>query len=216
MPAKVKKKQAKKGHAATGGKASSSKAKPAEKAGPKAAKNGKSGKNVSAPRAKALPAKAAQAALKAKLNAKKPVDLAPLKAKVTEAKKELTRAENEGSALRAQARTTEAVAKQAYIKALAPYRDACRKAGVECEFAGGRAANKTPAVRFIVEKVKNGVKVVLKGKPETEQVIPFAALKKSIGKAAVAYVEKFIGDKTAVGNKQGSLGNRIRAVLAKK
>lgn len=85
--------------------------------------------------------------------------------------------------------------------------------GVECEYAGGRATNVTPAVRFIVEKVKNGVKVMLKGKPETEQVIPFAALKQSIGKAAVAYVEKFIGDRATVGNKQGSLGNRLRAVL---
>jgi hypothetical protein len=180
---------------------------------PKAATGGKT---VPAARAKALPAKAASAALKAKLNAKKPVDLAPLKARVMEAKKELTRAENEANALRAQARTTEAVAKKAYIKALAPYRDACRKAGAKCEFSGARAANKTPAVRFLVEKVKDGVKVALKGRPETEDVIPFTILKESIGKAAVAYVEKFIGDKTTVGNKQGSLGNRIRAVLAKK
>jgi len=211
MPGK--KKRAKKGKAAKGGKASSSKAKPAEKAGPKPATGGK---KVPAPKAKALPAKAAQAALKAKLNAKKPVDLALLKAKVTEAKKELTRAENEGSALRAQAKTTEAVAKKAYAEALVPYRDACRKAGVECEFAGGRASNVTPAVCFIVEKVKNGVKVMLKGKPETEQVIPFAALKESIGKAALAYTEKCIGPKATIGNKQGSLGNRIRAALKAK
>ena len=74
----VRKKQVKKGKAAKGGKASSSEAKPAEKAGPKPAT---SGQKVPASRAKAVPAKAAQAALKAKLNAKKPVDLAPLKAK---------------------------------------------------------------------------------------------------------------------------------------
>jgi hypothetical protein len=41
-----------------------------------------------------------------------------------------------------------AAAKKAYVEAVAPYRDACRKAGVECEFAGARAANKSPAVRF--------------------------------------------------------------------
>ena len=57
-----------------------------------------------------MPAKAASAALKAKLDARKPVDLVPLKAKVKEAKKQLTKGENEANALRAQAKTTEAVA----------------------------------------------------------------------------------------------------------
>ena len=41
-------------------------------------------------------------------------------------------------------------------------------------------------------------------------------LKQSIGKAALAYTEKFIGPKETIGNKQGSLGNRIRAVLKMK
>ena len=209
----VRKKQAKKGKAAKGGKVSSSKAKPAEKAGPKPAT---SGKKVPASKAKALPAKAAQAALKAKLNAKKPVDLAPLKAKVTEAKKELTRAENEATALRAQAKASEAVAKKAYIKALAPYRDACRKAGVKCEFSGSRAQNVAPAVRFLVEKVKDGIKVAIKGKAKSEEVIPTAKLKDSIGRAAFEYCERKLGPESQYGKKWAGLSNRLRAAFKAK
>ncbi|MHC4250191.1 MAG: hypothetical protein ACYS9X_13765 [Planctomycetota bacterium] len=189
MPAKAKKKQAKKGTKGT-------------KAG--AAKKGKAAPPKQEPKAKPGGKKAPAA------------DLEALKKTAQEAKAVLDKAGKEANALREQAKGVEAGAKKAYVEAVAPYRDACRKAGVECEFAGGRATNVTPAVRFIVEKVKNGVKVMLTGKPETEQVIPFAALKESIGKAALAYTEKFIGPKETIGNKQGSLGNRIRAVLAKK
>lgn len=186
MPAKAKKKQAKKG----------------TKAG--AAKKGKAAPAKQKPKAKAEGKKAPAA------------DLAALKKTAQEAKAVLDKAGKEANAVREQAKGVEAGAKQVYVEAVAPYREACRKAGVECEFAGGRATNVTPAVRFIVEKVKDGVKVLLKGKPETEQVISFAVLKESIGKAALGYTEKFIGPKATIGNKQGSLGNRIRAVLAKK
>jgi hypothetical protein len=149
--------------------------------------------------------------------AKKPkADLTPLRKKAEEAKAAFEKAKSEAGAFRAKAKGIESRAKAVYVETVAPYRDACGKAGVKCEFAGGRAGNVTPAVRFIVEKVKSGVKVALKGKPETEQVILFAALKESIGKSAVAYVEKFIGNSATIGNKQGSLGNRLRAVLAEK
>ncbi|MHC5056487.1 MAG: hypothetical protein ACYTKD_17460 [Planctomycetota bacterium] len=208
------KKKGAKSSAAKGGKVSSSKTKPAEKAGPKAATGGKK-----APAPKAASAKSgdgAPAKLKAKLNAKKPVDLAPLKAKVTEAKKELTKAENEGNALRAQAKTTEAVAKKAYIKALAPYRDVCRKAGVKCEFSGSRAQNVAPAVHFLVEKVKDGIKVAIKGKAKSEEVIPTAKLKDSIGRAAFEYCERKLGPESQYGKKWAGLSNRLRAAFKAK
>jgi hypothetical protein len=182
----------------------------------KQAKKGMKGKKAGAAKeSKAAPSKQKP---KAKPEGKKApaADLAALKKTAQEAKAVLDKAGKEANALREQAKGVEAGAKQAYLQAVAPYREACRKSGVECEFAGGRAANVTPAVRFVVEKMKDGVKVALKGKPETEQVISFAALKESVGKAAVAYVEKFIGDRATVGNKQGSLGNRIRAVLKTK
>ena len=97
----------------------------------------------------------------------------------------------------------------------APYREACRKAGTECEFAGAKAAPVAPRVRFLVERVKGGIKVAVKGRPETEETIPDAALKESVGKAADAYVTKFIGDRSVAGNKAAGLGQRFRIALAK-
>jgi hypothetical protein len=65
-----------------------------------------------------------------------------------------------------------------------------------------------------VEKVDKGQKVTVKGRPETEEVIPKAKLKVSIGKAANQYTEKHLGPKAVIGNKCGSLSNRLRAALA--
>jgi hypothetical protein len=107
-------------------------------------------------------------------------------------------------------------AKQAYHEALAPYREACRKAGVECEFEGGRSANVSPKVSFIVEKADKGIRVMVKGKPESEELIPLAALKASVNKAAYAYTDTHVGPRERVGNKGGTLGNRLRAVMAGK
>jgi hypothetical protein len=211
-----KKKQAKKKvaklNAAKGGKGSpgDATAKTARSASPRPKATSEVAPAKSKPQEKAEPNKKETAKKKPK------ADLSPLRKKAEEAKATFEKAKTEADALRAKAKDIESKAKPVYIATVAPYRDACRKAGVTCEFIGGRADNVTPAVRFIVEKVKSGVKVMLKGKPETEQVIPFATLKESIGKAAVAYVEKFIGNSATVGNKQGSLGNRLRAVLAEK
>jgi hypothetical protein len=57
--------------------------------------------------------------------------------------------------------------------------------------------------------------VTVKGRPETEEVIPKAKLKVSIGKAAYQYTEKHLGSRERVGNKGGSLSNRLRAALRK-
>jgi len=59
-----------------------------------------------------------------------------------------------------------------------------------------------------VEKV-----FLLGGRPETEEVIPLAALKQSINKAAYAYTNKHLGPTEKIGNKGGSLSNRLRAIL---
>ena len=106
-----------------------------------------------------------------------------------------------------------AEAKDAYRAALAPYREACQKAGVACEYEGGRSANVSEKVPFLVEKTERGVRVMVKGQPKTEEVIPLAALKESVNKAAYAYTDKHLGPKEKVGNKGGSLSNRLRAVL---
>jgi hypothetical protein len=103
--------------------------------------------------------------------------------------------------------------KDAYRTALAPYREACHKVGVACEYEGGRSANVSEKVTFLVEKTDKGVRVMVKGQPKTEEVIPLAALKESVNREAYRYAEAHIGPREKVGNKGGSLSNRLRAVL---
>jgi hypothetical protein len=126
----------------------------------------------------------------------------------------LEKAEAEGKAQAEKARAMVAEAKDAYRTALAPYRKACQKAGIECEYEGGRSANVSEKVSFLVEKADKGVRVMVKGQPKTEEVIPLAALKESINKAAYAYTGKWLGPKEEVGNKGGNLSNRLRAVMS--
>jgi hypothetical protein len=45
-------------------------------------------------------------------------------------------------------------------------------------------------------------------------VIPLDTLKESINKAAYAYTDKHLGPKEEIGNKGGSLSNRLRAAMA--
>jgi hypothetical protein len=111
------------------------------------------------------------------------------------------------------AKLLRATAKAAFRDAVGPYRDACRKAGVPCEFAAGRAENVSERVAFEVEKMGNGLKVVIRDRPETEEVIPLAKVRASIGKAAYAYTDKHLGPREEVGNKGGSLANRLRSAL---
>ena len=118
-------------------------------------------------------------------------DLEALRKPVLDADAGLTKAETEAKALVDRALSLVAHAKGEYREALIPYREACRKAGVECEFPGGRSENVSPKVSFIVEKADKGIRVMVKGKPESEEIIPLAALKASINKAAYAYYAVF-------------------------
>jgi len=142
------------------------------------------------------------------------VDLEPLKKKVLEAQAELTKAQNDAKALEMQAKSTVSVAKETYAKVLAPYRDACRKAGVKCEFTGGKAGPVAPRVRFLVERVDGGIKVAIKGRSETEAVIPDKTLKESIGKAAFTYCDRVLGPESEYGKKWAGLSNRLRKIFA--
>ena len=85
------------------------------------------------------------------------------------------------------------------------------KARVPCEFTGGRAANASERVGFIVEKVDKGLKVAVEGRPDTERIIPKAKLRVSINKSAYDYCDEVLGPREEVGNKGGSLSNRMRA-----
>jgi len=52
--------------------------------------------------------------------------------------------------------------------------------------------------------------------PSSEWLVPLAALKASLNKARCAYTDKLVGPRKPVGNKGGTLGNRLRAVMAGK
>jgi len=143
-------------------------------------------------------------------------DLGALRKPVLDANAGLTKAETEAKALVEKGLALITQAKGAYREAVAAYREACRKAGVDCEFPGGRSTNVSPKVSFIVEKADKGIRVMVKGKPESEELIPLAALKASIGKAAYAFTDKQLGPRERVGNKGGGLANRLRAVMAGK
>jgi len=64
-----------------------------------------------------------------------------------------------------------------------------------------------------VERVSDGVNVTVKGRPETIETIMNKMLDKSINKAALNYTEKHLGPKEEIGNKAGSLSNRLRKVM---
>lgn len=130
-----------------------------------------------------------------------------------DAKANLDKARSEAKALTDKAQALVKEAKYGYREALAPYRDACRKAGTSCEFEGGRSANVSEKISFLVEKVDDGVRVMVRGRPETSEVIPFEALKESPNRVAYDYVTRHVGPKEKIGNKGGSLGNRLRAIL---
>jgi hypothetical protein len=55
--------------------------------------------------------------------------------------------------------------------------------------------------------------LTVKGKPDSEELIPLAALRASINKVAYAYTDKHVGLRERVGNKGGTLGNRLRIVM---
>jgi hypothetical protein len=145
--------------------------------------------------------------------AKSAPDLESLRVTVEHASSRVETATTEASALRAQADNLVAEAKAAYRTALVPYREACRRAGVRCDFARTRTSNVSERVTFLVEKVAGGIKVTVKGRPETAETIPAAKLRVSIGKCAQHFCERWIGERSRVGNKQGTLSNRLRAVL---
>ena len=64
-------------------------------------------------------------------------DLDVLRKPVLAAKAKLDAAEAEAKQLAEKAQVLVTEAKQTHHEALAPYREACRKAGVDCEFPGG-------------------------------------------------------------------------------
>ncbi len=88
-----------------------------------------------------------------------------------------------------------------------------RRQGRKETSESGRGVNVSERVSFLVEKTDGGVRVAIKGRPDTEEVIPLLVLQESLNRAAYAYTEKHLGPRETVGNKGGSLSNRLRSVL---
>ena len=106
----------------------------------------------------------------------KSVNLEPLKEQVLSAKSRIEEAEAKLQKFQEELLT----AKTEYRESIIPYRDACRKAGINCEFSLGRKENVSERVRFITEVLDEGIKVSVKDRPETEQVLKFEDLQKNL------------------------------------
>ncbi len=64
-----------------------------------------------------------------------------------------------------------------------------------------------------MEKTDKGFRVMVKGQPKTEEVIPLAVLKEFINKAAYSCTERHLGPKEEIGNIGGSLSNRLGSLI---
>jgi hypothetical protein len=117
---------------------------------------------------------------------------------VEAAQKRVEAAMKEAEQLQAKALDVVAEARAVYRDAYSAYRDACYRAGLPCEFSGSRAVNVSERVSFIVEKVNKGVRVSVKGSPESAEVIPKTKLNVSVNKAAYHYTEKHLGPRRSV------------------
>ena len=141
-------------------------------------------------------------------------ELMALRETVEQAAAALDAANAEAKVLEDKASTLVRDAKGRYREGVAAYQTACRTAKVPCEFQSRtRRPNVSERTVFEVARTDEGVRVVVKGRPETEEVIPLATLKASVNKAAYAYTDRQLGTREEVGNKGGSLSNRLRRVL---
>ena len=68
-------------------------------------------------------------------------------------------------------------------------------------------------VSFLVERVVGkGVRINIAGKPDSAEVITDTVLNQSVNRVAYGYTDKHCGPREKVGNKGGTLYNKIKAV----
>ncbi len=140
--------------------------------------------------------------------------LAEARQRVEAERAKLDSAQEAARQLAREAQALLAQAKGSYRESVAHFRALSQKAGVECEFAATRRSSLTERVSFLIERTEEGVRVVVKDRPETEELIALAALEESVSRAAYAYTERHIGPREEIGNKGGGLSNRLRALLS--
>lgn len=117
-------------------------------------------------------------------------------------------------ALEAEASKRIAEAKKAYRDAISVYRAACKRAGKEIkDEVRGRSPNVSDRVQFDVSLDDDLVRVAIRGRPETAETYIAVDVRESVNKVAYAYTDKHVGPREVVGNKGGSLSNRLRALF---
>jgi len=78
-----------------------------------------------------------------------------------------------------------------------------------------KAPSTLPRARFLIERAKDGLKVVIAGRPETEETLTAKHLAESVWRAAREYCARHFGDEVTGGRSRG-LGLRFQAALAGK
>jgi cellulose synthase/poly-beta-1,6-N-acetylglucosamine synthase-like glycosyltransferase len=72
-----------------------------------------------------------------------------------------------------------------------------------------------PRVGYLVERASGGIRVAVKGRPDTAEVIPLDKLGKGmVTRAAYDYTDRHLGPRAEIGDKGKSLARRLRAALA--
>jgi predicted type IV restriction endonuclease len=107
------------------------------------------------------------------------------------------------------------VTKDALLEAgdLWPVRRKPRRVRPESARPKGKGTSISERVAFEVKQTSDGVRIAVKGRPDTAEVVPLARLRESIAAVAYGYTEKHIGPRARVGNKGGTLSNRLRDLL---
>jgi len=142
-------------------------------------------------------------------------EIKTLRAAVVDGESMLAAAHEKTAGMRVAADQVDREARTKFLAAVAPYKAACRRAGVPCEYRV-KAEAVSPRVHFLVTRVAQGVEVEVVGRSDSRQVIPASELDRSIMKAASTYCEKYIGPASEIGAKHAGLYNRIRRVMARK
>ena len=82
------------------------------------------------------------------------------------------------------------------------------------EVPGIKAPSTFPRARFLIERAKDGLKVAIAGRPDTEEKISAKQLSDSVWRAARDYCTRHFGEWT--GGRARGLGLRFQAALAGK
>jgi len=136
-------------------------------------------------------------------------DLEALRKAVVDADADWTKAATEAEALvdRGFELTTKALRR--YRETVALYSEACRKAGVKCEFPVWPSEGENSNITFFVEKSDDGFHVLMKGKARREDAFGLAFLKASLRRAR-------IGSRAPAGSKVGTVADRLRDPMGEK